>query len=61
MDEFELCTIDRALWLAATQSISDWKNDFPALCAPCVVKDRCAGVFSTSGARISPNLRPVLR
>lgn len=56
----QLCVLDRSLWPAATQSISDWKNDFPELCRPCVVKDRCAGVFTTSGARISPNLSPVL-
>jgi His-Xaa-Ser system radical SAM maturase HxsC len=56
----QLCVLDRALWPAATQSISDWKNDFPSLCEPCVVKDHCAGVFTTSGARISPHLSPVL-
>jgi hypothetical protein len=56
----QLCVLDRSLWHAATQSISDWKNDFPALCEPCVVKDHCAGVFTTSGARISPNLSPIL-
>lgn len=56
----QLCVLDRSLWPAATQSISDWKNDFPPLCQPCVVKDHCAGVFTTSGARISSNLSPIL-
>jgi His-Xaa-Ser system radical SAM maturase HxsC len=54
-----LCIIDRELWPAAVQSISDWKNDFPDLCEPCVVKDDCAGVFTTSGTRLSPHLEPV--
>ena len=56
----QLCVTDRELWPAAVQSISDWKNDFPTLCDPCLVKDQCAGVFTTSGSRISPNLRPIL-
>jgi His-Xaa-Ser system radical SAM maturase HxsC len=56
----QLCVIDRELWPAAVQSISDWKNDYPSLCDPCVVKDRCAGVFTTSGSRLSPSLKPVL-
>jgi His-Xaa-Ser system radical SAM maturase HxsC len=56
----QLCVIDESLWPAAVQSISDWKNNYPDLCDPCVVKDRCAGVFTTSGSRLSPHLNPVL-
>jgi His-Xaa-Ser system radical SAM maturase HxsC len=56
----QLCLIDRELWGAAVQSISDWKNDYPALCEPCAVKDQCAGVFTTSGSRLSPSLQPIL-
>lgn len=55
-----LCVTDRELWPAAVQSISDWKNDFPASCAPCAMKDRCAGIFTTSRGRISEHLRPIL-
>lgn len=55
-----LCVLDQELWPAAVQSISDWKNDFPELCAPCAVKDRCAGVFTTSGGRVSKHLQPIL-
>lgn len=55
----QLCVIDRELWPAAVQSISDWKNDFPSLCEPCAVKHQCAGVFTTSGSRLSPHLRPL--
>jgi His-Xaa-Ser system radical SAM maturase HxsC len=54
-----LCVIDRELWPAAVQSISDWKNDFPEVCSPCVMRDQCAGVFSTSQGRLSPHLSPI--
>lgn len=56
----QLCVLDRELWPAAVQSISDWKNDYPSLCEPCTVKDKCAGVFTTSGSRLSPSLQPIL-
>lgn len=56
----QLCLTDRDLWPAAIQSISDWKNDYPDICKPCKVKDRCSGVFTTSGTRLSPSLSPVL-
>lgn len=56
----QLCVIDRSLWTSSVQSISDWKNDYPEACGPCLVKDQCAGVFSTSGSRLSPHLSPVL-
>jgi His-Xaa-Ser system radical SAM maturase HxsC len=56
-----LCVIDQELWPAAVQSISEWKNDFPDVCEPCVVRDQCAGVFSTSHGRVSAHLKPVLQ
>lgn len=56
----QLCVLDEELWPAAVQSISDWKNDFPELCDPCSVKDRCAGVFTTSGVRVSEHLHPIV-
>jgi len=55
----QLCVLDRELWPAAVRSISDWKNDFPELCAPCGVRDVCGGVFTTSGNRLSRGLAPV--
>lgn len=55
----QLCVLDRALWPAAVQSISDWKNAFPELCAPCVLRESCSGVFTTSGQRLSQHLAPV--
>lgn len=56
----QLCVIDRSLWPHAAQSISDWKNDFPPVCDSCLVRTQCAGVFTTSGARLSTHLAPVL-
>lgn len=56
----QLCVLDEELWPAAVQSISDWKNDFPSLCDPCTVKESCAGVFTTSGARVSKHLHPIV-
>ncbi len=55
-----LCVIDRELWPAAVQSISDWKNDFPEICAPCAMRDQCAGIFTTSRGRVSNHLNPIL-
>jgi His-Xaa-Ser system radical SAM maturase HxsC len=55
----QLCLIDPELWPAAVKSISDWKNDYPTLCDPCTVHDRCAGVFTTSWTRLSHHLHPV--
>jgi His-Xaa-Ser system radical SAM maturase HxsC len=55
----QLCVLDQDLWPAAVRSISDWKNDYPALCEPCAVREQCAGVFTTSGARLSRHLHPI--
>ncbi|RLV50269.1 His-Xaa-Ser system radical SAM maturase HxsC [Nocardioides mangrovicus] len=57
----QLCVLERELWPAAVQSISDWKNAYPVECEPCVVRDQCAGVFTTSGTRLSAHLEPITR
>ncbi|SFJ30773.1 His-Xaa-Ser system radical SAM maturase HxsC [Caulobacter sp. UNC279MFTsu5.1] len=44
-----LCVLPKTLWPFARQSISEWKNSYPAECAPCVVKDHCAGFFASAG------------
>jgi His-Xaa-Ser system radical SAM maturase HxsC len=46
-----LCALDQAAWPYARQSISDWKNEFPAECASCDVRSRCAGFFATNAPR----------
>ncbi|MDB5430491.1 MAG: hypothetical protein JWP35_1607 [Caulobacter sp.] len=44
-----LCVLPKDLWPFAQQSISDWKNSFAPECAPCVLKDQCAGFFASAG------------
>ncbi|HTM82170.1 His-Xaa-Ser system radical SAM maturase HxsC [Asticcacaulis sp.] len=44
-----LCVLPRHLWPFARQSISEWKNNFPQTCGPCVVKAHCAGFFASAG------------
>lgn len=44
-----LCALPRELWPFARQSISEWKNNYPAECETCVVKDHCAGFFASAG------------
>lgn len=54
-----LCVLPRELWPYARQSISDWKNVYPDDCAPCVLKEHCAGFFASAGsAWRSRDIRP---
>jgi His-Xaa-Ser system radical SAM maturase HxsC len=55
----QFCVLDRRLWPYAIRSISDWKNDYLDICRSCSVRDACGGVFTTSGNRLSPHLKPV--
>jgi His-Xaa-Ser system radical SAM maturase HxsC len=55
----QLCVLDQQLWQYAVRSISDWKNDYLDICHSCSVRATCGGVFTTSGRRLSRNLRPV--
>lgn len=55
----QLCVLDEDLWHASVKSISDWKNDYPETCTPCSVREQCAGVFTTSGTRLSNHLQPI--
>ncbi len=54
------CVLDERLWPYAVRSISDWKNDYLDICRQCSVRDACGGVFTTSGNRLSQQLRPIL-
>ena len=55
----QLCVLDKRLWPFTVRSISDWKNDYLAICEDCSVRDACGGVFATSGNRLSTALRPI--
>ena len=56
-----LCLLDREVWPYAAKSISDWKNAYLPVCTTCVVRDRCAGFFSTGRMRVSRGITPVTR
>lgn len=45
-----LCALPQDLWPFARQSISEWKNSYPAECAGCVVADHCSGFFASAGS-----------
>ena len=56
-----LCLLPRDLWQFARQSISDWKNAFPADCTGCAVQNKCSGFFGSAGpAWRSRGIKPIL-
>jgi His-Xaa-Ser system radical SAM maturase HxsC len=56
----QLCTVPDAIWPYCRQSISDWKNDYLAVCDACAVRDRCGGFFtSVLNRRYSEHIRPM--
>lgn len=44
-----LCVIPSSVRTFARQSISEWKNMFPAECNACSWQSKCAGFFSSAG------------
>jgi His-Xaa-Ser system radical SAM maturase HxsC len=44
-----LCVLPRALWPFARQSISEWKNAYDPACSGCVLREHCAGFFTSAG------------
>lgn len=54
-----LCVVNTDVEAAYVKSISDWKNEFPAECAPCSRKTDCGGFFSSAiQYGYSKSLRP---
>lgn len=53
-----LCLVEAKSWSFARQSISDWKNDYLPICEGCSVREKCCGVFTTSGLHQSSYIRP---
>lgn len=43
-----LCLVDDDIEFAYVKSISDWKNEYPRECIPCVRKNDCGGFFSSA-------------
>lgn len=56
-----LCAIPSTLWDASARSISDWKNSYAPQCEPCIVRDRCSGLFKWYESGWAPTtLKPIL-
>ena len=43
-----LCLVDDSILDSYVKSISDWKNEYPEECMPCVKKNACGGFFSSA-------------
>jgi His-Xaa-Ser system radical SAM maturase HxsC len=54
----QLCLLDKALWPFNRKSISDWKNEYMPECAPCEMKEKCGGFFSSARLRYSAHIKP---
>ena len=56
-----LCLLPQKAWPFARKSISEWKNNYIPVCEDCSVRDRCCGVFTTSGDKLSRHIHPIVR
>lgn len=54
-----LCLLPEDCHCVAQQSISDWKNDYPAMCERCRLIERCCGLFTTS-IKAYEGLKPII-
>lgn len=55
----QLCTVPKALWPFCRKSISDWKNEYLAVCQECTAREDCGGFFASSiRRRYSAHIRP---
>ena len=41
----QLCVVPEIVWPYCRQSISDWKNEYAAVCQECSIKAECGGMF----------------
>jgi His-Xaa-Ser system radical SAM maturase HxsC len=57
----QLCTLPRELWPFSRRSISDWKNEYLAICDGCDVKPECGGFFASAlqRKRTSLHIAPI--
>ena len=53
------CVVSRSVWPFARKSISDYKNIYLEICDQCDAKAYCSGLFSSSKARHSREIKPV--
>ena len=54
-----LCLVEPKSWNYARKSISGWKNNYLPVCDGCHVKEKCCGIFTTSGLNQSPYIQPL--
>lgn len=54
------CLLPEKLWHYSRKSISDWKNEYLDICSPCRERERCGGLFKTSGEIASRGIKPFL-
>ena len=54
-----LCVLPPAVHRYSAQSISDWKNAHPPVCAPCTARNSCAGFFTTGKTKFSRGIAPL--
>lgn len=54
-----LCLIDESIRDFAMQSISTWKNEYNPICKDCLLKEQCAGMFTTSCNHPYENIKPI--
>lgn len=55
-----LCLLPVDLYDYSKKSISDWKNYYPTICDACKIKEKCCGLFTTSGVEFE-GLCPINR
>lgn len=53
----QLCLLPQSLWSFARKSISDFKNEYLAVCSQCTVRDHCSGLFLSQINRHSEHIR----
>ncbi|MFI3271499.1 MAG: His-Xaa-Ser system radical SAM maturase HxsC [Pseudomonadota bacterium] len=56
-----LCMCHEDVRIFATQSISQWKNNFHEKCDGCMVQESCAGFFTTSAILPVQDINPIRR
>lgn len=54
----QLCILPKELWRFSRQSISSWKRTYLSQCDGCQIREKCGGVFSTSGGIHSRFIKP---
>lgn len=57
---YPLCLLPLEIRSYASQSISDWKNYFPAECDGCELKENCGGFFTSATGNFIENVEPVI-